>query len=82
MKKEHKDKFVFVVANDDIREKLFCEISFNGEQVAEINQETDRLRVLIFERRDEKPWDFDLEQLQDALEYGRKHLLKGSSFKL
>lgn len=79
MKPEHKDKFVFVVANDNVREKLFCEISFNGELVAEINQETDRLRIVIFERRNKKPWDFDLEQFQDAIEYGRKHLLKGSN---
>ena len=79
MKPEHKDRFVFVVANDDVREKLFCEISFNEEQVAEINQETDRMRIMIFERRNKKPWDFDLEQLQEALEYGKKHLLKGSN---
>lgn len=69
-----KGMFEYIIVGALDREKLTCEIRYKNEVLAEINQETDELRVEIFESTT-RYWEIPLEDFQDALETGRKFLL-------
>lgn len=66
------------VASPPDREQLVAPILVGNEQWAEVNQETDRLQIEIYPRRDGSPWVFDLEEvLQSLAEASRR--LRGQS---
>jgi hypothetical protein len=62
------------IASPPDREKLVAPIMLDGEQWAEINQETERLQVEIYPRRDGEPWVFDLEEVIEAFKEAQRRL--------
>lgn len=59
------------------REKLTCEIWYQGEELAEISQETDDLLLSLYPPRpnSNKWWDVPLKEFQEILEIAKLHLL-------
>ena len=67
--------FDYLITSDINREKLSCEIYYQDEIFAEITQETDELIIEIYSCRKERWWKIPLNDLFDAISYGRQHLL-------
>ena len=65
------------IASPPDREKLVAAIMLDGEQVAEVNQENERLQVEIYPRRDGEPWVFDLEEVVKTFKAAQQRLLDG-----
>jgi len=65
------------IASPPDREKLVAPILVDNEQWAEVNQETDRLQIEIYPRRDGSPWVFDLEEVLQSLAEARRRLRGG-----
>jgi hypothetical protein len=66
------------LASPPDREKLVAPILVDNEQWAEVNQETDRLKIEIYPRRDGGPWVFDLEEVLESLAEASRRLRGGS----
>jgi hypothetical protein len=62
------------IASPPDREKLVTPIMIDSEQWAEVNQESERLQIEIYPRRDGQPWIFDFEQVVEALLEARRRL--------
>ncbi|HEX8248147.1 MAG TPA: hypothetical protein VF599_08255 [Pyrinomonadaceae bacterium] len=56
------------------RKFLVAEIMLGNEQVAELNQEQNTLRLEIYPRRDGQPWLVSYEALLKALIKAKEHL--------
>lgn len=70
-----KSDFSFLIVSPDNREQLTCEIYYKNEILAEVSQETDVLIIDIFAKDTQKWWSIPLDELQEALEYAKRHLL-------
>jgi hypothetical protein len=57
------------------REKLVADISFDGIQWAEINQERDSLEVEFYPRPDGLPWRIDFQLALRALDDAKRKLV-------
>jgi hypothetical protein len=69
---EHKT----TIASPPDREKLVAMIDFGDEQWAEINQESGKLQLELYARRDGRPWKFPLADAIRAIESAKGLLLK------
>jgi hypothetical protein len=67
-------KIALDLATPPDREKAVIQLMFGGEQIAEVNQESDALQVEIYARRDGHPWILDFDELTVALENARIRL--------
>jgi len=72
-----KGDFEFVIASAPDREKVFCEIYYKSDLIAEISQETKELIVAIYSHPSNKWWEVPLIPLQNAIEEAKKHLMGG-----
>ncbi|MFZ0565131.1 MAG: hypothetical protein WAM28_02970 [Chlamydiales bacterium] len=66
--------FKLIIASDQEREKVFCEIYYKDNILGEISQETDRPMVTIYSHP-EKWWEFSLEDFQKVLQEAKIHLI-------
>ena len=57
------------------REKLVAHVMYGDEQVAEINQESDDLRVELYARRSGDPWTFSYEEFLNAMRRAKERLV-------
>lgn len=67
-------KFKFLIVSDQEREKVFCEIYYEDEILAEISQEKEKPEIALFSHP-KKWWEFSLEEFLEVLEKAEKHLL-------
>jgi hypothetical protein len=65
------------IASPPDREKLVAGIFYEREQWAEINQESGRLTLELYPRRDSKPWSFGYDKAIKTLVCARKRLIGG-----
>lgn len=56
------------------RKKLVAAIMIDGEQFAEVNQESGLLAIEIYPRQDGQPWAFDFETAVNALVKAKEKL--------
>ena len=56
------------------RKKTVIQLMVGNEQIAEVNQESDTLKVEIYGRRDGQPWVLDFDDLAVALEHAKDRL--------
>ena len=61
------------------REKLVAEIFFDNNEWAEINQDSGRLVVEFYPRRDGEFWRLTFDEALQALTKAKERLLKGST---
>ena len=71
------NNFEYLITSSPEREKLCCEIYYNGEIIAEISQETQELLLEIYPSKKEKWWSIPLEEFEKAISYAKNHLLGG-----
>jgi len=62
------------VASPPDREYLVSEVFFEGDQWAEVNQESGSLTVELYPRRDGQPWRLDFEEAVAALLEAKQRL--------
>lgn len=70
-----KNKFLFRVASDTNKEKVFIEVFYNGDQFAEISQEGEELMLILLPPSHTKYWEFPLKEALEALQQAKKSLL-------
>jgi hypothetical protein len=67
------------IASPPDREKLVAMVSCGSEQWAELNQESGRLTLELYPRRDGRPWEFSYDEAIAALKQARRRLLGDDS---
>jgi len=70
----NQNKLDISISSPPDREKLVADISFDNQQFAEINQETEALIIEFYPRKDSEPWEIDFEQVMAALLKAKKRL--------
>lgn len=70
-----KGEFEYLIGSPFDREKLICEIYYNKELLAEISQEDNNLMIELYPPKSSNFWIIPLSSLQEALEFGKNHLL-------
>ncbi|NGX36709.1 MAG: hypothetical protein K1000chlam1_01561 [Candidatus Anoxychlamydiales bacterium] len=71
-----KNNYELLIVSSPEREKVYCEIYYKGEILGEISQEQNKLLLEIYSYPvNQKWWQFSLEEFQEILEIGKKHLL-------
>jgi hypothetical protein len=63
------------IASPPDREKLVAMLSYESEQWAEINQESEHLTLELYPRRNGEPWKFIYDEAIAALQQARKRLV-------
>ncbi len=72
------DKMTINIASPPDRENIVVEFIFDDEQWAELNQENGVLTLEIYPRRNGETWRFNLLEVQNLLEKGRKILVESN----
>lgn len=70
-----RDDFEYIIASCEEREKVMCEIYYQGEFLGEISQETEELLLEIYPNSTKKCWAIPLSQFQEALKIAKQFLL-------
>ncbi len=71
-----KNDYELLIVSSPEREKVYCEIYYKGQILGEISQEQDKLLLEIYSYPvSQEWWHFKLEEFQEILELGKKHLL-------
>ena len=71
-----KNNYELLIVSSPEREKVYCEIYYKGQILGEISQEEHKLLLEIYSYPvNQKWWQFSLEEFQEILELGKKHLL-------
>lgn len=71
MKPDPNGRFTIEVTSVPDREGRVAEVWLQQEQFAELRHEVDELRVQIYPRPDNRPWDVSWEHLVDTLRAAR-----------
>lgn len=72
-----KEKHRICISSPPDREKLVAEVFIGDAQWAEINQDSQALRVEFYPRPDGEPWQMDYEDALKALDEAKQRLLRG-----
>lgn len=72
----NKKNFSFRIANDTSKEKVFVEIFYDDDQLAEISQEEIEPRLILLPPSTEKYWEFPLKEALEAFQEAKKKLLQ------
>ena len=67
------------IASVSDRKKLVAELWYGDEQWAEVNQESGKLIIQIYQRRNGEPWSFEYNDALELLKSAGIQLLKGAS---
>ncbi len=71
-----KNFYELLITSSPEREKVFCEIYYKGKILGEISQENETLLLEIYSYPlNQKWWQLSLEEFQEILDLGKKHLL-------
>ena len=71
-----KNDYELLIVSSQEREKVYCEIYYKGQIFGEISQENDKLLLEIYSCSSSNEWwEMPLEEFQDILDIGKKHLL-------
>jgi hypothetical protein len=66
--------FEYLITSSPDREKLSCEIYYQGEIIAEISQETPDVLLEIYPPKNKDWWTIPLKSFQKAVAYASDHL--------
>ena len=70
------NEYELIIASSPEREKVFCEIYYQGQILGEISQEEKELLLEIYSCSNNLNfWAISLEEFQKILEIAKKHLL-------
>lgn len=69
-------KFSFRIASDTSKEKVFVEVFYGDDQLAEISQEGPEPMLLLFRPSIAKYWEFPLKEALEAFQEAEKSLLE------
>jgi len=72
----NKKRFSFRIASDTSKEKVFAEVFYDDDQLAEISQEGEEPIVILLSPSNAKYWEFPLEEALEALQEAKKSLLE------
>ncbi|MFA6118635.1 MAG: hypothetical protein WCT85_01675 [Parachlamydiales bacterium] len=71
-----KNNYELLIVSSPEREKVYCEIYYEGRILGEISQEENKLLLEIYSYPINNKWrQVSLEEFQEILELGKKHLL-------
>lgn len=68
-------RFSFRIASDTSKEKIFVEIFYGDDQLAEVSQEGSEPKLVLLRPVGSKYWEFSLEEAMEAFEEAKKNLL-------
>jgi len=71
-----KKRFSIRIASDSSKEKVFAEVFYDDDQLAEISQEGEEPIVILLAPSNAKYWEFSLEDLLETLQEAKKSLLE------
>ncbi len=71
----NKKRFSFRIASDTSKEKVFVEIFYGDDQLAEISQEGQGPKLVLLRPSSSKYWEFPLEEAMKAFQEAKKSLL-------
>lgn len=71
--------FRITIASPPDREQLVAEVFFGNEQVAEINQDAEDLRIEVYCRPSAAPWVLPFEEFMNTLNQAKVRLLGNSA---
>lgn len=67
--------FSFRIASDTRKEKIFVEVFYGDDQLAEISQEGPAPMLVLLRPSSAKYWEFPLEEALEAFQEAKKSLL-------
>jgi hypothetical protein len=71
-----KNNYKLLIASSPEREKVYCEIYYQGQILGEISQEEEKFLLEIYSYPvNQKWWQVSLEEFQEILELGKQRLL-------
>lgn len=70
------NRFSYRIASDTSKEKVFAEVFYNEEQIAEISQEGNSPTLILLPPSNARYWEFPLDDALEALEEASKDLLE------
>lgn len=71
-----KKRFSFRIASDTSKEKVFIEVFYDDDQLAEISQEGEEPMLILFPPSHTKYWEFPLKEALEALQKAKRTLLE------
>lgn len=71
----NKKRFSFRIASDTSKEKVFVEVFYDNDQLAEISQEGEEPMLILLPPSNAKYWEFPLNEALEAIEEAKKSLL-------
>lgn len=71
------NEFRICISSPPDRERLVAEIFFGDEQWAELNQETDNLKVEFYPKRNGQFWLLSLDAVLESLDQAKRQLCGG-----
>lgn len=72
-----KSEFRICISSPPDRQRLVAEIFFGSEQLAELNSESDILRLEIYPRQNGQPWQLMFQDVVDSLKQAKNRLCRG-----
>lgn len=70
-----KNRFSFRIASDTSKEKVFVEVFYGDDQLAEISQEGPEPMLILLPPSNSKYWEFHLEEALEAFQEAKKSLV-------
>jgi len=71
----NKKRFSFRIASDTSKEKVFVEVFYGDDQLAEISQEGSEPKLILLRPSSSKYWEFPLGEAIEAFQEAKKSLL-------
>jgi len=72
----NKKIFSFRIASDTSKEKVFVEVFYGDDQLAEISQEGPEPMLVLLRPSSAKYWEFPFKEALEALQEAKKNLLE------
>ena len=72
----NKKRFSFRIASDTSKEKVFVEVFYGDDQLAEMSQEGPEPMLILLRPSNAKYWEFPLEEALEAFQKAKKNLLE------
>ena len=70
----NRKKFSFRIASDTSKEKVFAEVFYDDEQLAEISQEGEKPMLILFSPSKAKYWEFPFQEALEIFHEAKKSL--------
>jgi hypothetical protein len=63
------------IASDPDREKVFVEFWYGEDHIGEVIHEHANMELIIYPRRDDQPWNLDLDLVIESIIKAKKRLM-------